>query len=58
LEIFRWIAWGAGIVVAAYLTIVILFALYFALAAYVPMVGRKLRALLATGAGESRGGAS
>jgi hypothetical protein len=58
LEILRWFAWGAGIVVAAYLTIVILFALYFALAAYIPMVGRKLRTRLATGAGEPRGGAS
>lgn len=55
MEFLRWIAWGAGIVVAAYLTIVILFALYFALAAYLPMLGRKLRALLAAGAGEPGG---
>lgn len=41
----KWFAWGVGIVIGAYLGIVFLFAAYFALASYLPLLARKIRRL-------------
>ncbi len=42
----KWLAWGIGGVVGIYLAIILLFVTYFALAAYIPLLYRKLRSAL------------
>ncbi len=41
----KWIGWAVATVVGLYLAIVVLFVLYFALAAYLPLLYRKVRRL-------------
>ncbi|MEE9218980.1 MAG: hypothetical protein V3U98_07925 [Acidobacteriota bacterium] len=42
----KWLVWGIGGVVGVYLAIILLFVTYFALAAYIPLLYRKLRSAL------------
>lgn len=43
MPILKWILWGVAIVIGSYLAILFLFALYFALASYLPLLARKVK---------------
>ncbi len=52
MTVLKWLLLGAAAIVGAYVAIVFLFALYFALAAYLPLAFRRIRQLF--GAGRNR----